>query len=73
MSTVQRLLVSWSDLKKMGWPYSKTHTVRLMKAGRFPQCIKLESHRNSHPVWKYSDVIAHFRSRGLTIDEALPK
>lgn len=75
MSTVKRLLVSWSDLKKMGWPYSRAHTWRMMKNGKFPQCSKLLLEiRNSHPVWKYSDIVAYLKSRGLTIDdEALPE
>jgi hypothetical protein len=74
MSTVKRLLVSWADLKKMGWPYSRTHTMqRLMKAGRFPQARKLGKDRNSHPIWSYE--VEHLRDHGLTIedeDEANP-
>jgi predicted DNA-binding transcriptional regulator AlpA len=70
MSTVKRLLVSWADLKKMGWPYSRTHTMqRMMKSGRFPQARKLGKDRNSHPVWSYGEVVDHLRDHGLTIED----
>lgn len=69
MSTVKRLLVSWSDLKKMGWPYSRTHTWRMMKNGKFPKCAKaLLGVRNSHPVWVYAEIVAHFQKMGLSIE-----
>lgn len=31
MSTVRPLIVGWNDLRKMGWPYSRAHTWRLMR------------------------------------------
>ena len=31
MSTDKRLIVGWDGLRKMGWPYSRAHTWRLMK------------------------------------------
>ena len=65
--TGERLLVSWADLRKMGWPYSRTHTWRMMKAGKFPEAVKLGDDRNSHPVWVYAEVVAHFRDRGLPV------
>jgi predicted DNA-binding transcriptional regulator AlpA len=30
MSTVRPLIVGWKDLLKMGWPYGRAHTWRLM-------------------------------------------
>jgi predicted DNA-binding transcriptional regulator AlpA len=65
----QRLLVDWKSLKALGWPYSRAHTWRLMEAAKFPQCIKLGGHRNSHPVWRMKDVIDHLELLGLVIRE----
>jgi hypothetical protein len=31
MSNVRPLIVGWTDLLKMGWPYSRPHTWRLME------------------------------------------
>ena len=28
--SIKPLIVDWKGLKKLGWPYSRTHTVRLM-------------------------------------------
>jgi len=68
------IIIDWKNLKKLGWPYSRTDTVRKMKAGKFPQSFKLADHRNSHPVWAYAQVVAHFQSRGLTIEDgAIPE
>ncbi len=33
----------------------------------FPRCFKLGRHRNSHPVWRVSDVLAHFETHGLRL------
>jgi hypothetical protein len=35
----------------------------------FPSCFKLGSHRNSHPVWRLSEVFAYFEAHGLRITE----
>ena len=62
------LLVSWDGLRRMGWPYSRVHTWRMMKAGKFPQCFKLgDQHRNSHPIWVHAEVLAYFRDHGLPV------
>ena len=65
LMNTRRLLVDWKGLKGFGWPYSRAHTWRLMEAGKFPQCIKLVEHHNSHPVWRVKDILSHFESRGL--------
>jgi predicted DNA-binding transcriptional regulator AlpA len=64
-----RLIIDWRGLKNMGWPFSRAHTWRLMAAGAFPQARKLGDHRNSHPVWRVRDVLAHFEARGLQVTE----
>ena len=55
-------LVTWSGLKTLyGWVYSKTHTLRMMKDGRFPPRWKPPGeHRNSHPLWRREDLDAYF-------------
>ena len=55
MKVLGDTLVTWEELSLvLGWPYSRTHTWRLMKQGKFPQSIKLGEHPNSHPVWPAS-------------------
>jgi hypothetical protein len=34
---------------------------------RFPACRKLGLHRNSHPVWLVSEVLAYFEAHGLRV------
>jgi predicted DNA-binding transcriptional regulator AlpA len=91
MSTVRPLIVGWKDLLRMGWPYSRAHTWRLMRdtitvcrkvkgekrrvaevlpnPDRFPSCMKLGSHRGSHPVWRVSEVLAYFEAHGLAVTQ----
>lgn len=66
------LIVNWKGLLKMGWPYSRAHTWRMMfdpdyADNRFPPCRKLGNHRNSPPVWRVLDVLSFFEARGLEL------
>ncbi len=63
------LIVGWKGLKKLGWPYSRAHTWRLMEAGKFPECKKLGAYRNSHPMWRVKAVLAYFEAHGLSVSE----
>jgi hypothetical protein len=69
------LYLSWKALKQIvGWPYSRTHTGRLMfdpkyKTVAFPASRKLGPHRSAHPVWYTPDVLDYFRRHGLTVPE----
>ena len=74
MSNVRPLIVGWTDLRKMGWCVSRAHTWRLMfdpdyADDRFPVCRKLGKHRNSHPVWRVSEVLAYFEAHGLAVTQ----
>ncbi len=74
MSIVRPLVVGWKDLRRMGWPYSRAHTWRMMydpdyTDDPFPRCQKLGTHRNSHPVWRVSLVLAYFEAHGLQVTE----
>lgn len=51
-----RLLVDFKALKALGYPLSKTHTMRLIKAGRFPKPIKFSEHRNGRLAWYWKDI-----------------
>ena len=64
-----RLILTWKELKQCGWPYCRTHTWRLMRAGKFPMCMKLFDDRNSHPVWSYQEVLDFFEKRGLEMKQ----
>jgi hypothetical protein len=61
----ERLLIRWKELKALGWPYSRSQTWRLMKAGKFVQAQKLVEHCNSPPLWPYAAVLAYFKEHGL--------
>ena len=73
MST-KPLIVDWKGLRKLGWPYSRAHTWRMMfdpgyADNRFVECRKLGKHPHSHPVWRVSEVLAYFEARGLKVTE----
>ena len=69
------MYLSWRDLKQLvGWPYSRTHTGRMMfdpdyADQRFPACRKLGPHRSAHPVWATVDVLGYFKQHGLNVPE----
>ncbi len=63
------LIVGWKGLKRMGWPYCRAHTWRLMAAGVFPEATKLGPHRNSHPMWRVKSVLAYFEAHGLKVTD----
>ena len=68
------LIVDWKGLRRMGWCYARAHTWRLMfdpayADSAFPKCRKLGKHRNSHPVWRVSDVLTYFEAHGLKVTE----
>ena len=68
------LIVDWRGLRKMGWPYSRAHTWRMMcdpgyGDARFPRAHKLGKHRNAHPVWRVSDILAYFEAHGISVTQ----
>jgi predicted DNA-binding transcriptional regulator AlpA len=45
-------LLSFNDLRQQkNWPYSKVHTWRLIKAGKFPHPKKLGLGKNGKNIW----------------------
>jgi predicted DNA-binding transcriptional regulator AlpA len=74
MSIERPLVVDWKGLKRMGWPYSRTHTWRLMfdpdyAGDPFPRCRKLGKDRSAHVVWRVAEVLAYLEARGLRVTE----
>ena len=60
-------LCSWTRLKEIGWPYSRTHTMRLCDSGEFPKPRKLVDHRNAHPIWLWGEIADYLRRKGLDV------
>jgi predicted DNA-binding transcriptional regulator AlpA len=54
--TEERLLVDWKTLKKLGWPYSRQHTYRLIAAEKFPQPKKFGDHPGARVAWRWHEV-----------------
>lgn len=72
MSFEKPLVVDWKGLKRMGWPYSRTNTWRMMfdsayAENAFPRCRKLGKHRSAHVVWRVAEVLAYFEAHGLRV------
>ena len=59
------VMLAWKDLKRLGWPYERTHTWRLIKAGQFPQPAKFFNQCKSKNLWRYEEVKAFLKSKGL--------
>jgi hypothetical protein len=64
---VDKLMVTFADLKKLGWPYSRTHTMRLCESGEIPKPRKLVNHRNAHPIWLWGEIADCLRRKGLDV------
>jgi predicted DNA-binding transcriptional regulator AlpA len=54
--TDERILVDWKALKKMGFPYSRQHTYRLVAAGVFPAPLKFGKYVGARVAWRWKDV-----------------
>jgi predicted DNA-binding transcriptional regulator AlpA len=44
-------VLTYEKLQELGWPYSKSHTWRLVRAGKFPAPKKLGLGPNARNVW----------------------
>lgn len=58
--TDERKLVTWKELKAMGWPYSRQHTMRMIRAERFPEPIKFGPQPGSRIAWRWPQVQPYF-------------
>jgi prophage regulatory protein len=56
-------LLSFDDLRQQkNWPYSKVHTWRLIKAGKFPHPKKLGLGKNGKNIWTEDEYDAAVRT-----------
>lgn len=53
---MEPIFVDWKKLKELGWPYSRTHTYRLMADGDFPERKKLGKGRGGRIGWRFEEV-----------------
>ncbi len=70
------LYLSFKALQeKLGWPYGRTHTDRLINDPaysnrRFPAPGKIGKNiRNAHPMFFTPDVLAYFKDHGLRVPD----
>lgn len=59
MSNAPRRLYTFKDLKPIkGWPYSRGHTTRLIKAGKFPKPKKAPG--GNLNIWTDEQIEAYY-------------
>jgi prophage regulatory protein len=54
-------VLTFDDLKKKGWPYTRVHTRRLVLAGQFPKPFKAAG--SGLNLWFESEINAYFAER----------
>lgn len=64
-----RKLVSFADLKAIGWPYCRVQTKRMISAGRFPRCLKLGPGNHGHIVWYLDEVVTYLEAQRWEPDD----
>jgi hypothetical protein len=60
----QRLYTFQALKRERGWPYSRQHTVRLIKAGRFPRPKKAPG--GALNIWTSEQIDNYFASLAFT-------
>jgi predicted DNA-binding transcriptional regulator AlpA len=64
-------LLTFKQLKELkGWPYSRMHTDRLEKAGKFPSRVRPSGAMNGVVAWWESQYDAHITSQPRGISQA---
>jgi prophage regulatory protein len=51
-------LLTWAGLKERGWPFSKMHTDRLEKAGKFPVRVRVGGRAIAWIEWEIEEHLA---------------
>ena len=51
-------LLSFSDLEARGHPHTRQHTMRLVRAGKFPAPVRIEGSRRV--AWNEEEVNTHY-------------
>ena len=63
--------ITMADLKaKKGWPYSRQHTYRLIKEGKFPRPIKMGEGVRARIAFDEDEVDAALKARKASRDQA---
>jgi hypothetical protein len=63
------VVVDFTKLKEIGWPFCRAETDRGESDGRYPKSFKLGSHLNSRRLWRVSDVLDFFEKHGIHVKE----
>ena len=50
-------LITWKDLKAMGWSFSPAQTHRMIAKGRFPKPVRFPVGSAYPPSWRYEEVL----------------
>lgn len=50
-------LVTWKDLKAMGWSFSPAQTHRMIAKGRFPKPVRFPVGSAYPPSWRHEEVL----------------
>jgi prophage regulatory protein len=61
-ATVDRILLSYSDLRELGIGYSRQHLWRLMTAGRFPRMVAFGPGQAARKAWRRDEVLSWIAS-----------
>jgi predicted DNA-binding transcriptional regulator AlpA len=63
---LQKLLLTYPDLKQIGICFSRKHINWLMARGRFPKPIRLGgSDMSTKAHWRYADILAWIEERAV--------
>lgn len=61
---LEKLLVSYRELRALGIPFTREHVTRLCRQGRFPKPIRLGGDDQScKAFWRYADILAWINAR----------
>jgi predicted DNA-binding transcriptional regulator AlpA len=59
LSPLDKVLLSYADLRTLGIPYHRGHLWRLMRQGKFPQAVALGPEVYARKVWRAADIAAY--------------
>lgn len=62
MADDERVLITYDDILKKGWPLSRMHTHRLIQQGKFPKPFKAYDGGRRN-MWLEADIDAYLKSR----------
>jgi predicted DNA-binding transcriptional regulator AlpA len=64
VTKLEKLLVSYAEMKDLGIPFTREHISRLTRKGKFPQAIRLGGDdQSARCFWRYADILAWVEKR----------